>query len=290
MMRLVGLGRYICVALALTASNAQAEPVAIVAAESVYGGIAREIGGASVAVKSILASVDADPHEFEASAGFARLLAAADVVVYNGAGYDPWIERLLSAAPSRRREVLEVAALAGKRPGDNPHLWYDPAAIAALATTLSARLAAIDPAHRNGYAAGLAAFDATLQPLRARIASLRARYAGTPVTATEPVFDYMAQALDLTMRNARFQRAMMNGTEPGARTIAAFEDDLRTRAVRVLIYNAQTGEALAQRMRALAAASGIPVVTITESEPPGTTYAQWMLSQLEALDRALAGR
>ena len=292
MMRLgiAGCGRHLSVALALAAMTAQAEPIAIVAAESVYGNIARQIGGASVAETSILASADADPHEFEAAAGTARLLATADLVVYNGAGYDPWIERLLSAASSRRRQVVEVAALAGKKQGDNPHLWYDPAAIATLARTLAMRLAAIDPAHRDGYAAGLAAFDVTLEPLRERIASLRARYAGTPVTATEPVFDYMAEAIGLTMRGARFQRAMMNGTEPGARTIAAFEDDLRNRAVRVLLYNAQTGEALAQRMRALAVASGIPVVTITETEPPGTNYAQWMLSQLDALERALAGR
>ncbi len=126
--------------------------------------------------------------------------------------------------------------------------------------------------------------------LQARIAVLRARYAGTAVTATEPVFDYMAAALGLVMRNGRFQLAVMNGTEPGAAAIAAFENDLRTRAVKVLFYNQQTTQALAGRMRTLARASGVPVVAITETEPAGLSYPEWMLLQLDALERALAER
>jgi zinc/manganese transport system substrate-binding protein len=117
---------------------------------------------------------------------------------------------------------------------------------------------------------------------------MRARYAGTSVTATEPVFQYMADALGLTMRNERFQLAVMNGTEPGARTVAAFEDDLRGRAVRVLVFNTQSGEALAQRMRAVAGRAGVPVVPISETQPPGMSYQQWMMSQLDALEQALA--
>ena len=129
-----------------------------------------------------------------------------------------------------------------------------------------------------------------MQPLRERIAGFRARYAGVPVTATEPVFEYMADALGLAMRNARFQLAVMNGTEPSARTIAAFEKDLRGHAVKVLLYNTQTGQTLAGRMLTIATESGIPVVNITESQPPNKAYVEWMLAQLEALDLALRGR
>ena len=127
-------------------------------------------------------------------------------------------------------------------------------------------------------------------PLRERIAALRNKYSGTAVTATEPVFDYMADALGLKMRNGRFQLAVMNGTEPGAKAIAAFEKDLRTHAVKVLLYNSQTSQALAERMRTIANEAGVPVVAITETEPPGLTYQEWMLTQLDALDRALGAR
>jgi zinc/manganese transport system substrate-binding protein len=129
-----------------------------------------------------------------------------------------------------------------------------------------------------------------MRALRERIAALRAKYAGTAVTATEPVFDYMADALGLVMRNGRFQLAVMNGTEPGATAIAAFENDLRTRTVKVLLYNRQTSQALAERMRSLAGSVGVPVVTITETEPPGQSYQEWMLRQLDALERALGER
>ena len=267
---------------------ARAEPVAVVAAESVYGDLVRQIGGGNVAVTSVIASADQDPHEFEPGPAVARAVAGARLVVYNGAGYDPWMERLLSAASSRGRETIDVARLAGRKPGDNPHVWYDVAAISAFATAVAAKLSAIDPAHRQAYADGLAAFDASLSPLRARIAALRARFAGTPVSATEPVFQYMAGALGLTVRNAAFQRAVMNGTEPGARTMKAFEDDLRRHTVKALLYNTQTGAAVAQRMRDIAKQTGVPVVAITETQPPGRTYPQWMLAQLDALERALA--
>ncbi|HUH91813.1 MAG TPA: zinc ABC transporter substrate-binding protein [Casimicrobiaceae bacterium] len=279
------LGAALAVAPAV---SAYADPVASIAAESVYGDIIRQIGGGNVAVTSVMASMDQDPHEFEPTPAVARAVAHARLVVYNGAGYDAWMERLLSAAPSRGRETIDVAKLAGRHPGDNPHLWYDVAAISALATALAAKLSAIDPAHEQAYAEGLAAFDASLSPLRAEIAAMRARYAGTAVTATEPVFQYMADALGLAMRNAAFQQAVMNDTEPGARTIAAFEDDLRRHAVRALLYNTQTDAAVAQRMRDVANRAGVAVVAITETQPPGKTYPQWMLGQLDALERALA--
>jgi zinc/manganese transport system substrate-binding protein len=276
--------------VAAACSAVSAEPIKVVAAEKVYGDIAAQIGGANVAVTSILTRPSQDPHEFEASAATARLIADARLVIYNGAGYDPWAPKLLSASKSSSRDVIEVARLAGKKPGDNPHVWYETAAVSALAATLAARLSHLDPVHRADYAKRSAAFEAAMGSLRERIAALRARYAGIAVTATEPIFDYMADALGLEMRNGRFQLSVMNGTEPSAAAIAAFEKDLRTRAVKVLLYNTQTGQALAERMLGIANQAGIPVVAITETEPEGKNYQEWMASQLDALDRALGGR
>ena len=277
----------LCLASAIPA--ARAEPISVVAAEKVYGDIAAQIGGANLAVTSILTHPNQDPHEFEASAATARLIASARLVIYNGGGYDPWAPKLLSASRSSSREVIEVARLVGKKAGDNPHFWYETAAVSALAAALAAGLTRLDPAHRSDYAGRLAAFETSMGSLREKIAALRARHAGITVTATEPVFDYMADALGLKMRNGRFQLAVMNGTEPSATAIAAFETDLRTHAVKALLYNIQTGQALAEHMRAIADQAGVPVVAITETEPEGKNYQEWMASQLDALDRALGG-
>jgi zinc/manganese transport system substrate-binding protein len=285
----VSIGNALLV-LAVAASATHAEPIRVVAAEKVYGDIAAQIGGASVAVTSILTRSSQDPHEFEASTATARLIADAKLVIYNGGGYDPWAAKLVLASSSPSREVIEVAALADKKAGDNPHLWYETAAVSKLAATLAASLTRLDPAHRSDYGGRIAAFEASMEALREKISTLRTRYAGTRVTATEPVFDYMAAALGLEMRNGRFQLAVMNGTEPSAAAIAAFEKDLRTRAVKALLYNTQTGQALAERMRALANQAGVPVVAVTETQPEGKNYQEWMASQLDALDRALGGR
>jgi zinc/manganese transport system substrate-binding protein len=278
------------VALSIAISAAAAEAIKVVAAENVYGDIASQIGGGHVTVTSILSNPNQDPHEFEASAATARAIADAKLVVYNGADYDPWVAKLLAASKSTSREVIEVAKLVHKKSGDNPHIWYHPAAADALATALAAQLGRADPAHRQDYADRLASFESSMRAFHNKIAALRKQYSGTPVTATEPLFDYMAEALGLEMRNGGFQLAVMNATEPSAAAIAAFERDLRTKAVKVLLYNTQTSQALAKHMRAIAAEVGVPVVPIAETEPAGQRYQQWMLSQLEAVERALGGR
>jgi len=198
--------------------------------------------------------------------------------------------KLLSASRAPSRKVIEVARLVHKRAGDNPHVWYDVAAIFALSKALAETLSTLDPIHRTEYAERHAAFERSMQPIVDRIPKLRKEYAGSAVTATEPVFGYMADALGLEMRNGRFQLAVMNGTEPSARDIAGFEKDLRTRAVKVLFYNNQTSSALAERMRTIAITAGVPVVGVSETAPPGMTYQQWMTSQLAALGRALGER
>ncbi|HTB43490.1 MAG TPA: zinc ABC transporter substrate-binding protein [Acetobacteraceae bacterium] len=268
-------------------ARAADQPIAIVAAENFYGDVARQIGGPDVTVDSILNNPDQDPHLFEVSPSVGRNVSAARIVIYNGIDYDPWMQTLLRAARSANRRTIVVAALVGRKTGDNPHIWYDPATMLALANTLSAALIADDPGHQADYQQRLQRFEASMQPIEAKIAALRQRLAGTPVTATEPVFGYMFAALGMTVRDMPFQMAVMNNTEPGASDVAAFENDLKTHQVRLLVYNSQASDPIAARMKKLAAASHIPVVGATETEPPGMTYQSWMLSELDAVDRAL---
>jgi zinc/manganese transport system substrate-binding protein len=262
--------------------------IGIVAAENFYGDVAQQLAGANATVTSILNNPDQDPHLFEASPSVARLLSAATIAVYNGADYDPWMAKLLAASRSPNRKTIIVADLVHRKAGDNPHLWYDPPTMPACARALAATLAERDPAHKDDYQQRLGAFLASLQPMEAKIADLRNRFAGSAVTATEPVFGYMAAALGLTMRNERFQLAVMNDTEPRVSDVAAFENDLRKHAVRLLFYNSQAANAAAQRLVRIARQSKVPVVGVTETEPQGKTYQDWMMGQLDAVAQALA--
>jgi zinc/manganese transport system substrate-binding protein len=273
----------------VTVAQAAEGKIEVVAAENFYGNVAEQIGGDRVSVVSILNNPDQDPHLFEVSPAVIRKVAAAQVVLYNGAGYDPWVEQVLSATAKPGRVAIVAADLMQRKSGDDPHLWYDPATMPAVARALATALAAADPAHKDDYAARLATFLASLAPLDAKIAAIRDKYAGTAVTATEPVFGNMAQALKLTMANERFQLAIMNDTEPSARDIAAFERDLKDRKVRVLFYNKQAPTKLVQHLIELARAAKIPVVGITETAPAGSSYQDWMLMELDETQRALAG-
>ena len=277
-------------ALSLWAAPAThaAEPVTIVAAEDFYGDVARQIAGPDATITSILNNPDQDPHLFEASPSTARAMATADIVIYNGADYDPWMRTLLSASKRTDRRIVVVAELTHHQPGDNPHLWYDPATMPVLARALADTLAAADPAHAEAYRSRRDRFLASLAPLDQKIAAMRQKYAGTPVTATEPVFGYMATALGLAMRNGRFQLAVMNDTEPSASDTAAFEDDLRQHKVRALLYNSQATDSTARHLLDLAGQAHVPTVAVTETELPGQTYQSWMLGELDALDKALS--
>ena len=283
-------------ALGLIFAIGQAIPVAaaetkitVVAAENFYGDIARQIGGDRVEVASIMNNPDQDPHLFETTPAVVRQLAGAPIVILNGANYDPWMDKLLAAAPRQGRTVINAAQLTGRKPGDNPHLWYDPATMPAVATALAETLAKADSTHASDYAARLKTTLAALARVTQRVAQLKAKHAGAAVTATEPVFGPMTEALGLTMRNQRFQLAMMNDTEPSARDIAAFESDLKEHKVKVLIYNSQVSEKLTERLRDIAGKAKVPVVGVTETMPANVSFQDWVLGELDALDKALSG-
>lgn len=157
-----------------------------------------------------------------------------------------------------------------------------------MANALTVVLGIVDPPHRTEYQKTGTAFAASLEPLDAKIADMRKKYAGSPVAASEPVFGYMAELLGLEMRDENFSMRVRNNSKPSASDVAAFEDDLRGRRVKVMLYNAQASEPAVQRLVQIAQEQNIPVVGISETEPPDRTYQEWMTGQLDALDEALA--
>jgi zinc/manganese transport system substrate-binding protein len=262
--------------------------ITVVAAENFYGDVAAQIGGDHVSAISILNSPDQDPHLFETSPSVVREIAAAQMVIYNGVDYDAWMEKILRVTPNAERIVINVADLLHKKAGDNPHLWYDPATMPALAKTLAGSLSTVDAAHADDFSNRLKNFLSSLQPVNDKIAEIRGKHAGVPVTATEPVFGYMAAALHLTMRNQRFQLSVMNDTEPNATDLAAFESDLKTHKVKVLFYNTQASDNLVQRLVQFARTAKVPVVGVTETCPTNLSYQDWMRRELDQTERALA--
>jgi zinc/manganese transport system substrate-binding protein len=274
---------------------AQADPIKIVAAENFYGGVAAQIAGNDATVTSILSNPNQDPHEFTTDASTAKAVADADIVIYSGIGYDSWMDKLLGTAGKRDRVVICVADLIGAKNGDNPHIWYDPRTMPALADKLLEQLSSRVDVHQPDFGKGrdlllLNAnnFKASTKPVLDQIAALKSKYAGTTVTATEPVFGYMASALGFKMLNYDFQINIMNDTEPSAAQTIAFEKSLNPKTVKVLFYNKQVTDPTTERLKKLAIASDVPIVGVTETQPADQkTYVDWMTSELNAVEKAL---
>lgn len=260
-------------------SRANAAVLNIVAAENFYGGVAQQIAGNSAKITSILSNPNQDPHEFTTDAATAKAVADADIVIYNGLGYDDWMNKLLGVQGKPTRIVIRVADLIGAKAGDNPHIWYDPRTMPALA----ARLAEILKRPEN-----LAAFQKEMAAVTSKIAEIKAAKNGTVVTATEPVFGYMADALGFKMENYGFQLAVMNDTEISFQQASDFEKSLHNKSIKILFYNSQVTDPVTQREREIAKKLGVAVIGVTESQPPeARNYADWMLAELNQVEATL---
>ena len=171
-------------------SQAPAIPgvVRVVAGENFWGNITAQIGGRHVRVTSILTSPTADPHLYESDVANAVAVAEAGLVIENSAGYDDFLSQLLGAARHPGRVVVSAQEVLGATgPDVNPHFWYDIPRVPEVARALEAALARLEPGDASTFAAGLAAFDASLGPIEAVIGQIRRRYPGAPVAYTERV-------------------------------------------------------------------------------------------------------
>lgn len=261
----------------------------VVAGENFWASIAAQLGGPKVEVQSVVSDPNADPHEYESSTADARAFADADLVVLNGAGYDDWGKKLLAAGGGGRRQVLDVAQLLGRKAGDNPHFWYDPAYVVQVADAITARYRSIDAADASYFDQRRADFAGALKPYLDEVSAIKGRHAATRVGATESIFVYMAAALGLDLISPpEFMNAVAQGNDPPASAVATFHDQVSGRQIKVLVYNVQAATSVTTNLKALAAANHIPTVGISETLQPGNvTFQDWQLTQLKNLDAAL---
>jgi len=272
-----------------SAASARSGVVKVVAAQNFWGSIATQLGGSKASVQSVVTDPNADPHEYETSTNDARAFADADFVILNGAGYDDWATRLLSANPSSHRIVLVAADVLGKKAGDNPHFWYDPSYVSRMADQIAAGYKSIDSADSAYFDEQRAVFTTALEPYTQRIAEIKAKFTGTPVAATESIFVYMAAALGLNLISpTEFMNAVAEGNDPPASAVIEFQNQITGKQAKVLVYNVQTATAVTTNVKHLAAQADIPIVGVSETlEPETATFQDWQLSQLLALQNAL---
>jgi len=261
----------------------------VVAAENFWGSLVSQLGGNRVSVESVVSDPNADPHEYESSASTAKIFATANYVILNGAGYDSWGDKLLSAGTNTNRKVLNVAALLGKKDGDNPHFWYNPDYVNMVTLKMEQDLISIDPTNTEYYKEQYVALQKTLAPYQNRILSIKKLFGGTPIACTESICVYPVASLGLDLVSpAAFMDAVDEGNDPPVQSVVKFEGLIKDKKMQVLVYNEQTVTPITETIKKMAGDAGIPVVGITETiQPPDVPFQDWMNAELIAIENAL---
>jgi len=262
----------------------------VVAAENFWGSIAAQLGGSKVEVQSIIVNPATDPHSYEPSAEDARTMAGAQMAIVNGIGYDEWASHLLAASPSGERSVLDVGSLLGLGAGANPHQWYAPSHVHAVADQIVADYERQLPAQAGYFAQQEKLFETSdLARYNALIAQIHARYAGVPVGYSESIFQPLGEALGLKLMTPySFAKAVAEGSEVSAQDKQTVDRQASGHEIEAWIFNSQNVTPDVQRVSELARAAHIPIVTVTETlSPASDTFEQWQVAQLEGLQRAL---
>jgi zinc/manganese transport system substrate-binding protein len=276
-------------ALVPQASNGKV--LQVVAAENFWGSLVSQLGGTHVNVLSIVSDPNADPHEYETNTTDARAIANADYVIVNGAGYDSWADKLLSAGGNTNRKVLKVADLLGQKEGDNPHFWYSPTYVNQVVAQMEQDLIATDPADADHYKQQYATLQSSLAGYQNQIASIKQQYSGVKVGATEDIFVYFADAAGLNLISPpAFIQAVAEGNDPPASSVVVFQNQIKAKQMKVLVYNTQTVTPLTESIKSLTNAQKIPIIGISETtQPPTAAFQDWMSAEVTALQNALQG-
>lgn len=282
-----------CGANTTTASTSSGgnKTIEVVVAENFWGSIASQAGGSHVHVTSLIVDPNADPHSYDPTNANARTVADAQYVIFNGAGYDPWMNKLLQSNPASGRKELNIGDFNGKHTGDNPHMWYNPDYVTAVANKIRDDLKSLDTGDASAFNSSTQTFLNTgFKQYHDVIAAIKAKYGGTPVGATESIFSYLAPALGLNLVTPySYLKAVSEGEDISASDEATVEQQISKKQIKVLVYNSQNTPNNIQALINKAKANNIPVATITETLTPATaSYQEWQTAQLQGIQTALA--
>ncbi|WP_138445144.1 metal ABC transporter solute-binding protein, Zn/Mn family [Sinomonas susongensis] len=270
--------------------SAGAQVIPVAASTDAWGSILSSLGGSHVKATSIISNPDTDPHAYEPTPADGRTIAGAKLFVENGIGYDSWAAKSLSANPNPDRQVVEVGSVTGTPDDGNPHQWYSPASVDKVADAITAALKKLDPSSASYFDAQRADFDSkTLADYHATINEIKAKYAGTPVGASESIFAPMATALGLNLVTPpSFLKAISEGTDPSAADLATINAQIKDKQIKVYVFNSQNSTPDVSAQVDAAKAAGIPVSAVTETlSPKGASFQDWQTTQLKSLEAAL---
>ena len=300
----------IVIALAFLFSTAQAfaqEPLPVVASFSIIGDLVKQIGGERVRVITIVGP-NADAHGYQPKPGDAKAVADAKLLIINGLGFDPWMQRLQKSSGSKAPLIIASAAIKplkdkddghghgqghghGHGHGENdPHAWHDPANLKLYARTIRDALVAADPAGRDTYDQKLAAYDAALTALDTEN---RASLANIPperrkIVTAHDAFAYLGRAYGIQFLSPQ---GVSTENQPSAKDIARIIRFIReTKAPAVFIETISDPRQMERIAQESGARIGGKLYSDALSPPdgPAGTTIDMIRTNIRELSKALA--
>ncbi|MFD1485338.1 metal ABC transporter solute-binding protein, Zn/Mn family [Lacticaseibacillus baoqingensis] len=261
----------------------------VVASVDFYGEAAQAVLGQYGHVQTIIDQPNIDPHDYTPTTKVGKQVAHADVVIYNGAGYDTWMTKLLKNK-SKQTQKVAVAKLVGVKAGQNEHVWYKPQTMPKLANTLAKRFGQLDAAHQSQYRQNAKAYIASLKPLLKVIKQVKAQADHQSVAVSEPVFDHALRHLGYRVSNAHFARAIEAGSDPSPADVRQLDAAIKHRKLVFFVQNTQVHSPIVTEIVKRCRQAKVPVLAVTETMPKGQDYRQWMMTQYQALAKIQAAK
>jgi zinc/manganese transport system substrate-binding protein len=263
-------------------------PVAVLAVENFYGNLVQQLGGQCVSVTTILSDPSADPHEFQPTANDMRAFQGAVLVVANGLGYDDFADKAI-ATMSRKPQVVRAGDVVGLQRGANPHVWYSAGYVEQINAAILANLKQVNPDAGAYYDNQAVWLDQAFGAYRGLLSDIATGYGNTPIGATESIFVFMSTSAGLKLISPNeFMTAISEGNDPSARDIAEFQNQVKSKQIKLLVYNVQTVTPTTDQLKDMAVKANIPIVGVTETMPLGSqTFQGWQALQLRLLLNAL---
>ncbi len=256
---------------------AAAAPLKAVASFSLLADTLRQIGGDRVSVTTLV-PVDGDAHGYQPRPTDARAVTGAGLVVRNGLGLDPWMERLVQSTGFAGTTVVATAGVTPRTipasRATDPHAWQDPRNGVLYAQAIAAGLAEADPANAAAYRSAAAAYIRAIQDTDAWV---EAQFADLPVAArriitTHDAFGYYGARYGIAFLAAQ---GLSTEAEPSAKAIATLVAQIKRDKVRAVFLENMTNPGLAKMLaRETGAVLGGTVYSDALSGPkgPAATY------------------
>ncbi|MDG9783164.1 MULTISPECIES: metal ABC transporter solute-binding protein, Zn/Mn family [Pseudomonadaceae] len=280
--------------LCLPVSLSAAEKARVVTTFSILADITREIGGDDIQLTNLVGA-DADAHVFEPAPAQVRAVLEADLVIANGLGFEPWLERLLANGEARgtridaSKGVVPMTVLEDDQRLVDPHAWqslgnaeiYARNITQALVQLVPARAAAFE-ARRDSWLGRLGALRQSIAPRLMALPPERRR-----VLTSHDAFGYFAQEWRLQFLAAQ---GVSDAAEPSAAEVAGLIRQLRAEGVRAIFVENIRDARLVKQIAEEAGArvGGTLYSDALAAEGPASTYLGMYRQNVERLLQALA--